>query len=125
MEDMNADFQAWIKRRERKEKIDKVKLKIKSGLKDATEWMVKNPEATLVIVSTVSVVCKGLIKHMSMKNNNRVEINQKKLYWYDNSLGHYWELKRPLTTQECLEVDRRKKNGERLSYILMGMNVLK
>lgn len=34
MENMNADFQKWIKRRERKEKIDKVKRKIQSGLKN-------------------------------------------------------------------------------------------
>ncbi len=125
MENMNADFQKWIKRRERKEKIDKVKRKIQSGLKNTAEWMAKNPEATLVIISTASVVCKGFLKHMKIKNNNRFEVNQKKLYWYDNSLGHYWELKRPLTNRECLEVDRRKKNGERLSYILMGMDVLK
>ena len=47
------------------------------------------------------------------------------LYCYDRSLGHYWRLKRELSNKEWLEIDKRKKEGERLADILADMRVLK
>ena len=49
----------------------------------------------------------------------------KDLYCYDRSLGHYWRLRRELSNKEWLEIDQRKKNGERLADILDEMKVLK
>lgn len=53
-----------------------------------------------------------------------LRVRPKHLYCYDRSLGHYWKLRRELTNEEWLEIDKRKKNGERLSDILDDMRVL-
>ena len=49
-----------------------------------------------------------LSKHAALTK----EQNLKDLYCYDRSLGHYWKLRRELTNEEWLEIDKRKKNGE-------------
>ncbi len=49
----------------------------------------------------------------------------KEHYYYDRSLGYYWALKRKLSNRELLEIDSRKKNGERLADILSDLNVLR
>ena len=61
-----------------------------------------------------------LSKHAALAK----EQDLKDLYCYDRSLGHYWKLRRELTNDEWLEIDKRKKEGERLSDILDDMKVL-
>ena len=61
-----------------------------------------------------------LSKHAALTKEQTL----KDLYCYDRSLGHYWKLRRELTNEEWLEIDKRKKNGERLSDILDAMRVL-
>ena len=46
-------------------------------------------------------------------------------YCYDRSLGHYWKLRRELTNEEWIAIDKRKRNGERLGDILAELKVLK
>ena len=62
---------------------------------------------------------------VSKRINLRKQEELKDLYCYDRSLGHYWRLRRELTNAEWLEIDRRKKNGERLADILEELKVLK
>ena len=62
---------------------------------------------------------------VSKRINLRKQEELKDLYCYDRSLGHYWRLRRELSNKEWLEIDQRKKNGERLSDILAEMTVLK
>ena len=62
---------------------------------------------------------------VSKRINLRKQEVLKDLYCYDRSLGHYWRLRRELSNKEWLEIDQRKKNGERLSDILAEMKVLK
>lgn len=61
-----------------------------------------------------------LLKHAALAK----EQNLKDLYCYDRSLGHYWKLRRELTNEEWLEIDKRKQQGDRLSDILDDMRVL-
>lgn len=49
----------------------------------------------------------------------------KEEYCYDNRLGHYWALRRKLSNDEWLEVERRKAAGENLGDILESLKVLK
>ena len=62
---------------------------------------------------------------VSKRINLRKQEELKDLYCYDRSLGHYWRLRRELSNKEWLEIDQRKKNGERLSDILAEMKVSK
>lgn len=112
------DFQREARRRAFKEKVS---LKIQQG----KDWFVRNKEAvvtlTPVIIGGVTTVMKVVSKHVGQHKDEQL----KDLYCYDRSLGHYWKLRRELTNDEWLEIDKRKKNGERLSDILDELKVLK
>lgn len=90
----------------------------------ATNWCYAHKNEILtygpVVVSGIAAGAKMLSKHAALAK----EQNLKDLYCYDRSLGHYWKLRRELTNEEWLEIDKRKKNGERLSDILDDMRVL-
>ena len=76
---------------------------------------------TPVMIAGVTTVCKVVGK----RRNLRKEQDLKDLYCYDRSLGHYWRLRRELSNKEWLEIDQRKKDGERLSDILAELKILK
>lgn len=119
MEVVNMEeFKRESKRRAFK---DKINAKIQNG----KEWIVRNKEVVItltpVIIGGVTTVSKVVGKRINLRKQE----NLKDLYCYDRSLGHYWRLRRELTNKEWLEIDQRKKNGERLSDILEQMKVLK
>lgn len=95
-------------------------LKVKTGefiVRHKDEIIFWAPIAAGIVGTGIKAVGKAVV------NGQRKEI--KELYVYDNRLGHYWKLKRELTNNEWLEIDRRKKRGERLSDILDDLRVLK
>ena len=112
------DFRKEAKRRQFKEKLNQ---KFQKG----KEWIVRNKEAVIVLtpiaIKGVTTIIKVAGKHANLHKEEQL----KDLYCYDRSLGHYWKLKRELTNKEWLEIDQRKKNGERLSDILDELKVLK
>lgn len=112
------DFEREQKKRELKEKVN---AKFQKG----KEWIVQNKEAVVTLTPVVIGGITTVVKVVGKRINLRKQENLKDLYCYDRSLGHYWALRRELTNQEWLEVDRRKKDGERLSDILSDMKVLK
>lgn len=67
----------------------------------------------------------AVVKAVSRHSKQKKEKDLKELYCYDRSLGHYWKLRRELTNTEWVEIDKRKKNGERLADILDELKVLK
>lgn len=112
------DFRKEQKKREFKEKII-------SKINSRRDFIVRNKE---IIITLTPVVIGGITtvsKVVNKRINLRKEENLKDLYCYDRSLGHYWKLRRELTNDEWLEIDKRKKNGERLSDILDELKVLK
>lgn len=113
-----VNFKKEQKKREFKEKVNS---KIQAG----KEWIIQNRETlitlTPVIIGGLTTVTKVVGKHVNLHKQETV----KNLYCYDRSLRHYWSLRRELTNKEWLEIDRRKKNGERLADILAEMRVLK
>lgn len=90
----------------------------------AQTWCYEHKEQIItygpVVVGGIAAGAKMLSKHAALAK----EQNLKDLYCYDRSLGHYRKLRRELTNEEWLEIDKRKKNGERLSDILDDMRVL-
>lgn len=101
------------------------KNKVKERFYRTKEWALRNKELlvsfTPVVIAGVTTVTKVVGKHVNLRKAESV----KNLYCYDRSLGHYWHLRRDLTNKEWLDIDRRKKNGERLADILSEMRVLK
>lgn len=112
------DFRKEAKKREFKEKVNS---KIQSG----KEWLERNKETVIAAAPVVIGSIAGLVKAVNKRNNLHKQEVLKDEYCYDRSLGHYWRLRRPLSNKEWLEIDKRKKNGERLSDILDEMKVLK
>ena len=112
------DFEREQKRREFKEKIY---VKIQNG----KDWVIRNKEAILILTPIAIKGLTTITKVVSKRSNLKKEEELKDLYCYDRSLGHYWRLRREVSNKEWLEIDQRKKNGERLADILDEMKVLK
>ena len=112
------DFKRESRKREFKEKIQ---TKIQNG----KEWVMRNKEAVITLTPVIIGGVTTITKVVGKRVNLRKQENLKDLYCYDRSLGHYWRLRRELTNKEWIEIDTRKKNGERLSDILSEMKVLK
>lgn len=119
------DFRKESKKREFKEKVkEKVKEKASNAYQKTKAFCINNREIVIPVAITLST---GLVKisKMAVKSKNlKKEEQLKEEYCYDRSLGHYWKLRRPLTNDEWLEIDQRKRDGERLSDILAELKVL-
>lgn len=108
-----------------KDKLDYAKEKLVE-FKDNTIKFCKEHKEVLIPLIPVFIGVGGKIigfvaKQITIHNQKEV----KDLYCYDRSLGHYWKLRRELTNDEWVRIDKRKKDGERLADILDEMKVLK
>lgn len=92
---------------------------------ECTDWIQSNKEIAIGIgtfaVGAGGSMIKGLAKRQKVKEEKQLKNN----YCYDRSLGHYWKLRRELTNEEWIAIDKRKRNGERLGDILAELKVLK
>lgn len=98
---------------------------IREKYQDTKNFVDRNKEVLMVAVPVIGGMVTAGIKAVSKSANNRKTQHLKNEYCYDRSLGHYWELRRKLTNSEWVEIDKRKKNGERLADILDSLKVLK
>ncbi len=113
----------------KKAKIESKKRQIlgwfEAKIQNGKGFVIRNKEYLLtltpVLIGGVTTVCKVVGKRMNLCKQKEV----KDLYCYDRSLGHYWRLRRELSNKEWVDIDRRKRNGERLADILESMKVLK
>ena len=97
----------------------------KQHLNSALNWCKENKEILIVVVPAAAAAITGGAKLVGKIVDSNSEHNHQTLTCYDRSLGHYWKLKRELDNQEWVEIERRRKNGERLADILSEMRVLK
>ena len=112
------DFKKEQKKREFKERMNKTAMKVK-------EFFDRNKEVIITVVPIGITGVTTIVKVVGRRINLRKSEELKDLYCYDRSLGHYWRLRRELSNKEWLEIDKRKRNGEKLSDILDEMKVLK
>lgn len=94
-------------------------------LYDVELFYYNHKEILLIGVPVVVSGIKGIVKYTTKRITQEKEKQIKDYYCYDRSLGHYWKLRRELTNSEWLEIDSRRKNGERLADILDSFKVLK
>ena len=102
-----------------------LKMKIKQQVEKAKDWAKENPQLAIAVVGTVASGIAFLGKNAIKSHNLNKQQMMKENYVYDPRLGHYWELKRKLNSNEWIDIDRRRANGERLSDILAELKVLK
>lgn len=94
----------------------------------AIAWMQANPELTLMLIPAGVAIFKGTTKVGSkilQRINMEAAQREVRRRCYDPSEGHYWFLKRELSNDEWLLVNRRHMNGERIGDILSDLRVLK
>ena len=91
-------------------------------------WAQSYPELAIVVAGGVFAVARGALKFgakvLSRANQEAMQ-REIRRRCYDPSEGHYWFLKRDLSNEEWLLVNRRHLNGERLGDILFDLKVLK
>lgn len=114
------DFERESKRREFKENVKQKLSNAGNFVREyKEEFMILSP-IIIAGITGVTKVSKGMIRN----HNLNKEQDLKELYCYDRSLGHYWKLRKPLSNNDWIAINDRKKNGETLADILSSMNVL-
>ena len=109
---------------EKQIKIDEFKRKVKEKATKAIDFVVENRGAIVVAIPFVlagfSEFNKAANRHERAREERRRDSRV-----YDPSLGDWWELKKPLTNNERLEMETRIENGEKRGDILRDMGKLK
>ena len=106
-------------------KFQRFKRKTMARAEDVIDWAKRNKDTILVLAPVIIGGTATIVKVVGKRVNLHKTEELKNLYCYDRSLGHYWALRRELSNAEWLEIDKRKKCGERLSDILAELKVLK
>lgn len=104
------------------------KEEFKRKVKNTWEWCKQNPEMATLIISGAFGAVKG-VTSLGKSISRNVALHQEKIMRdtriYDRSLGKYVELKRPLKQSDMNKILERRDQGEKLSNILMDMNLVK
>ena len=101
------------------------KAKWRQRFQSAKNWVYDNRGLLIATVPVVAGTVGTGIKVLGRRHNLHVAERNKDLRCYDARLGHYWQLRRKLTNKEWVAIDRRMKNGERMSDILYELGVLR
>lgn len=85
----------------------------------------EHPMIFWTVVLTLASGGIDLIKLGIRSHNLKMEDALKTLRCYDRKGGHYWELIRPVSNSEWLEIKDRMANGEQLGDLLKEIGALK
>lgn len=99
------------------------------NLKTGTKFLKDNPQFAYGVALPAAAFA-GRATYQAVKKHNRIKRQEKqekakRTRIYDRSSGNYWHLKKELTNKQWLEVNKRKKAGEKTGDILKSMKVLK
>jgi hypothetical protein len=90
-------------------------------------WCVEHPQETITLLGLgVGLVKAGsnvYSKHQTKVNLKREE-EMKSLYMYDRSKGRYQRLRHPMSPQEAIEYEERRRNGESFMEALMNLRLV-
>ncbi len=104
--------------------------------KEFCKWLMKKAEeianfiadeensAAIATITAVMSIALPLVKRIIKKPDYKNELEYQRRHIYDSSLGHHWTLRRELSSNQMIELARRKANGEPMSQILESMRVL-
>ena len=117
-EDMKSDVSIWWYG---------VRWNAKKKFEATKKWCENNTELAIAMIPVAVVVFKGVgrtIASIDRKIDMVKEQELQELYVYDQSLGMYHKLRRPLKSSEKIEIDRRRQAGESKIQILASMGLL-
>lgn len=106
-------------------KWEKFKRKAKEKFEVAKGWCIYHQEDLLVYIPIGLAGVAGICKYVGRARRLNQEQKLKDLYIYDRSMGRYVELRRKLRQKDLVEISRRRKNGERLTDILVAMKLVR
>lgn len=107
--------------------VARIKVSAKEAAGKAAEWVSENKELVVVSVPVIAGAAgMGMKMHTQHQRKKNLELEQqvKELYVYDNHLGHYWRVKKPLTNVQWRLIETRKALGEPLGQILEDLKLL-
>lgn len=110
-----------IKREQFKRKIRE---KTSKTCEVARNFWNRNKEA-IVILTPVIISGIGMINKSVKRREDKKEEEKRERRVYDPSMGDWWDLKKPLTNNERLEMERRVSEGELRGSVLKDMGKLK
>ena len=106
-------------------KTSQFKKKFKNKIQDGRDWIRDNKDTISqyapYIVGGVAIGTKVLGKYINLRKAESLG----SLRCYDRSAGHYWQLRRKLSTDEWLYIERARKAGFSMGDILSELKVLK
>ena len=105
-----------------KAKLKEAAPKVKKGAGEAWEWLKENQEE-LVKFTPFILGAIGLVKSMK-PTATQIERQRIDHTYYDPRTGLHWQLRRPLSNSERMELERRRRLGEDAGDILSSMRVL-
>ena len=108
----------------RKIAFEQFKFRAKDKINSIKNWCNEHREEAI----TIGIICVSagfkFYKAAKKSHDLKVEKELKDTYIYDRSMGHYWKCRKKPTTEQYLEIERRKANGEGLGTILTDMRLL-
>lgn len=111
-----------------KENCERKKRELHWKIQKAKDWVCTHPTESVWILSVgtavVSTSVQGGMKLADKVKKSREERDEKCSVW-DPVNGIHWYTKKPMTTAQKLEFERRVSNGEDRGKVLDNMNVLR
>ena len=108
----------------RKIAFEQFKFRAKDKINSVKNWCNEHREEAI----TIGIICVSagfkFYKTAKKSHDLKMEKELKDTYIYDRSMGHYWKCRKKPTTEQYLEIERRKANGEGLGTILTDMRLL-
>lgn len=95
--------------------------KVAFAAKKTVKWASENPDLAMSVIGASLFFTQKAWRIGETVMDNRHQNSR----IYDHSLGMYWDLKHPLTANERVTIERRRKSGENYGQILSDMKLLK
>ena len=102
-----------------------LRCKVKDKFRKAKEFYELHTEFVLSMVPLAAGILIKVGKYAAKQNTLKKQTTIRECYIYDRSEGHYWELKRPLRTDEWTYVSKEREKGRSYADILWTLGVLK
>lgn len=116
--ELNVEKEKWYKRAWNK---------TTKTVKDIVEVAIDHPVATSIVVGSavklIDSVVNGVVRVENAKTK-KIESSNGNTTFYDDRNHVNYELRRPLTNSQKIEITIRKNNGEEVYQILEDMNLI-